>query len=61
MSNKPSAWHRLARELGCRSDEASQRASINRAYYASYHRCLAWEGAFRRAAHAIHSVASTLN
>lgn len=44
MSNKPSAWHRLARELGCRSDEASQRASINRAYYASYHRCLAWEG-----------------
>ncbi|WP_423595432.1 hypothetical protein [Roseateles sp. MS654] len=33
----------LAEELGARPDEASRRSSISRAYYAAYHRCLAWE------------------
>lgn len=33
----------LAHRLSTCPDEASQRAAISRAYYASYHRCLEWE------------------
>ncbi|ANH69913.1 hypothetical protein [Mitsuaria sp. 7] len=33
----------LARHLATCADEASQRASISRAYYASYHQCIEWE------------------
>lgn len=33
----------LALRLSNCEDEASRRAAISRAYYASYHRCLEWE------------------
>ncbi|OWQ44189.1 hypothetical protein CDL60_25875 [Roseateles noduli] len=33
----------LAQRLSTCADEASHRASISRAYYASYHQCIEWE------------------
>ena len=33
----------LAQRLSTCPDEASKRASISRAYYASYHQCVEWE------------------
>jgi len=43
MHHKTHLWLRLARELGDREDEVARRTAISRAYYAAYHRCLAWE------------------
>ena len=43
MFHKAHDWLRLARELARHTDEAAQRSAISRAYYAAYHRCLAWE------------------
>jgi hypothetical protein len=42
MSSAPVDFWQFALSISTSLDEAAQRASISRAYYAAYHSCLAW-------------------
>ena len=43
MTTKPGDLMSVADALSIEEGEAWQRSAISRAYYASFHRCLAWE------------------
>lgn len=43
MTTKPEDLKSLAEALSMQDGEPWQRSAISRAYYASFHRCLAWE------------------